>query len=147
MTTNPYEPHVRILIDTSLWIRVFRDKSGHESTSLQNWLSGRPIVLTRFNQLELLQGCKDEREWSLLDDYLSYQTYLEIREFTWSTAARIYYELRRQGLTVRSPIDCCIAQLAIENQCLLAHDDQDFDTIARVRPLQHTRLKTGELTR
>jgi len=141
MTLNPSAPYAKILIDTSLWIRVFRDKSGEESAYLQNWLSGRTVVLTRFNQLELLQGCKDEREWSLLHEYLSHQTYLEINELTWPAAARIYYELRRQGFTVRSPIDCCIAQLAIENYCLLAHDDQDFETIARVRPLQHNYLR------
>lgn len=141
MTTSLYAPCAKVLIDTSLWIRVFRDKSGQESTYLQSWLSGRPVVLTRFNQLELLQGCKDEREWSLLHEYLASQTYLETNELTWPAAARIYYELRHQGLTVRSLIDCCIAQLAIENQCLLVHDDRDFDTIARVRPLQHSCLK------
>jgi len=139
MITNSYAQCVMVLIDTSLWIRVFRDKSGQESTRLQNWLSGRNVVLTRFNQLELLQGCKDEQEWSLLHEYLAGQTYLETSEQTWPAAARIYYELRRQGLTVRSPIDCCIAQLAIENRCWLVHDDRDFDTIARVRPLQHSR--------
>jgi hypothetical protein len=141
MTTSPYALCAKILIDTSLWIRVFRDKSGQESTYLQQWLSGRQVVLTRFQQLELLQGCKDEREWSLLHTYLDHQTYLETNKLTWPAAARIYYELRHQGLTVRSPIDCCIAQLAMENQCLLVHDDRDFDTIARVRPLQHSRLK------
>lgn len=54
---------------------------------------------------------------------------------TWSAAARIYYDLRKQGLTVRSPIDCCIAQLALENQLLLIHDDRDFITISQVVPL------------
>ncbi len=83
MTLNLCAPCARVLIDTSLWVRVFRDKSGQESIHLQNWLSGRPVVLTRFNQLELLQGCKDEREWSLLHEYLSHQTYLEINELTW----------------------------------------------------------------
>lgn len=69
MITNPYAQCVMVLIDTSLWIRVFRDKSGQESSRLQNWLSGRNVVLTRFNQLELLQGCKDEQEWSLLHEW------------------------------------------------------------------------------
>ncbi len=31
------------------------------------------VVLTRFNQLELLQGCRDEREWGLLKPYLGAQ--------------------------------------------------------------------------
>nr|WP_217651864.1 hypothetical protein [Hydrococcus rivularis] len=50
---------------------------------------------------------------------------------------RIYYDLRRQGLSVRSPIDCCIAQAALEYDLFLIHNDRDFETIAQVRPLQH----------
>ena len=54
----------------------------------------------------------------------------------WQTAARLYYDLRRQGLTVRSPIDCCIAQIALENRLMLVHDDRDFITISQLVPLQ-----------
>jgi hypothetical protein len=44
MITNLSAPCAKILIDTSLWIRVFRDKTGQEGSYLQNWLSGRPVV-------------------------------------------------------------------------------------------------------
>jgi predicted nucleic acid-binding protein len=60
---------------------------------------------------------------------------------SWQAAARIYYDLRRRGLTVRSPIDCCIAQAALENDLLLIHNDRDFETIAQVRSLQHVRFQ------
>jgi predicted nucleic acid-binding protein len=73
-------------------------------------LEGEPIVLTRFNQLEMLQGCRDEKEWSLLASYLEDQDYLDLSDNAWQEAARTYYDLRRMGHTVRSPIDCCIAQ-------------------------------------
>ena len=79
----------------------------------------------------MLQGARDEREWSLLTEYLDAQTYLESSPDSWSEAARIYFELRRRGRTGRSPTDerelqrdCCIAQLAI----------------ADVRPLRQRRL-------
>ena len=124
-----------ILIDTSIWIRVFKDKQGVEAKRIQDWLTGRKIVLARFVQLELLQGCRDEKEWQLLSSYLEEQTYIEANTNTWQSAARIYFELRRQGLTVHSPIDCCIAQLALENNLVLLHDDRDFLTIAKIRPL------------
>lgn len=48
----------------------------------------------------------------------------------------------RKGLTVRSPIDCCIAQAALENNLLLIHNDRDFETIAQVRLLQHPCFQT-----
>jgi predicted nucleic acid-binding protein len=94
-------------------------------------------VLTHFNQLELLQGCRNEQEWSLLQSYLHSQDYLEMTPDSWESAARIYYDLRRQGFTVRSPIDCCIAQAALDHKVTLIHCDRDFDTISQVRPLQH----------
>ena len=125
-----------ILIDTSIWINIFRDKTQEYSQRLYNFIGEQDIVLTRFQQLELLQGCRDEREWGLLSDYLGGQEYLDMQPSTWPAAARIYYELRKQGHTVRSPIDCCIAQLALENRLLLIHDDRDFITISQVVPLQ-----------
>ena len=128
-----------ILIDTSVWIQVFKDKQGTEAQRIQIWLDEREVVLTRFNQLELLQGCRDDKEWLLLSNYLEDQTYIEASVETWQAAARIYYDLRRQGLTVRSPIDCCIAQIAIENELLLLHNDKGFSVIHRIRPLIHHR--------
>ena len=134
---NQLEVCVMILIDTSVWIMIFKDKSGIEAGRVQNWLDGREVVLTRFNQLELLQGCRDDKEWLLLSSHLQDQTYIEATESTWQAAARIYFELRRLGLTVRSPIDCCIAQLALENKLLLLHNDRDFSVINQIRPLEN----------
>ena len=125
-----------ILIDTSIWINIFRDKTQRYSQHFYEFIGEQDIVLTRFQQLELLQGCRDEREWGVLSEYLDGQDYLEMQPTTWAAATRIYYDLRKQGLTVRSPIDCCIAQLALENQLLLIHDDRDFITISKIVPLQ-----------
>lgn len=68
--------------------------------------------------------------------YLDSQDYLEANTETWREAARIYFDLRRQGRTVRSPIDCCIAQLALEHDVLLIHRDRDFETIAEIHALR-----------
>ncbi|MGJ3248781.1 MAG: type II toxin-antitoxin system VapC family toxin [Elainellaceae cyanobacterium] len=130
-----------LLIDTSIWISVFRDRSGQVRQQLETLVANREVFLTRFTQLELLQGSLNEQEWTLLSTYLETQDYVELTIHSWQTAARIYYELRRQGLTVRSPIDCCIAQAALENDLLLVHNDRDFETIAQVRSLQHLRFQ------
>ena len=55
---------------------------------------------------------------------------------TYREAARIYYDCRRRGLTLRSTVDCFIAQLAIEVDGVLLHNDGDFESIAQVRPLR-----------
>ncbi|HEY9603215.1 MAG TPA: PIN domain-containing protein, partial [Allocoleopsis sp.] len=101
-----------LLIDTSIWISVFRDQSGRIRQQLETLIANRQVLLTRFTQLELLQGSLNEQEWTLLSTYLETQDYVELTSQSWQAATRIYYDLRRQGLTVRSPIDCCIAQAA-----------------------------------
>lgn len=130
-----------LLIDTSVWINVFRDRTGSVRTQLQELIHDRTILLSRFTQLELLQGSRNEQEWTLPESYLQTQDYIELSANSWQASARIYYDLRRRGLTVRSPIDCCIAQVAIENNLLLVHCDRDFETIAQVRSLQHHRFQ------
>lgn len=125
-----------VLVDTSVWIDVFRDASGAKRDLLRETVADEEILFTRFTELELLQGCRDEDEWELLHSYLITQDYLELTPLSWTEAARIYFELRRQGETVRSPIDCCIAQACLDHDALLLHRDGDFQKIARVRPLR-----------
>ncbi len=84
----------------------------------------------------MVSTLKETNEWSLLGNYLDGQTFAEATEPTWRAAARIYFDLRRQGMTVRSPIDCCIAQIALENRLLLLHNDRVFFVISKIRPLQ-----------
>jgi hypothetical protein len=91
--------------------------------------------------LELLQGARNQQEWELLDQYLVAQSYLEMQPTTWSSAARLYFNLRRIGKTVRSPIDCCIAQTAIDHQLTLLHRDNDFVVLATVAPLEEEFLE------
>jgi predicted nucleic acid-binding protein len=130
-----------LLIDTSVWISVFRDRTGQVRQQLERLINDRDIFLARFIQLELLQGSLNEKEWTLLSTYLETQDYVELTNNSWQAAARIFYDLRRQGLTVRSPIDCCIAQASLENDLVLIHNDRDFETIAQVRSLQHLRFQ------
>ncbi len=129
-----------ILVDTSVWIEVLRDRSGRRRAVLDRALADDEPALTRFHQLELLQGARDETEWNLLRDYLEGQIYLEPGPHSWEEAARIYFDLRRLGKTVRSPIDCCIAQVAIDHGVLLLHHDRDFEVISKVRPLSQRLL-------
>ena len=130
-----------VLIDTSVWISVFRNRTGQVRQKLETLVDDREVLLTRFTQLELLQGSLNEKEWTLLLTYLETQDYVESAGDSWQEAARIYYDLRRRGLTVRSPIDCCIAQAALEHDLLLIHNDRDFETIAHVGSLQHFRFQ------
>ena len=130
-----------VLVDTSVWIDVLRDASGARARTLQAALDGDEPVLSRFTELELLQGCADDRSWLALREYLDSQAYLEMSPASWAGAARVYFDLRRRGRTVHSPIDCCIAQVAIDHAALLLHRDRDFVTIAGASRLTQEYLK------
>jgi len=136
-----------ILVDTSVWIEIFKDKTGHVATAFQERIGSENYVLSRFNQLEILQGAADRKEWELLEDYLSTQYYLEATKHIWTEAARIYFELRRRGVIINSPVDCCIAQIALEYGAFLLHSDKDFEKISKIRPLEQERFDLFQRTR
>jgi len=128
-----------ILVDTSVWVDVLRH--GDSLVAFRQQVADEQVVLSRFTALELLVGAADEAEWDRLALHLGDQRYVEMGERTWVDAARTHFELRSRGRTVGSAIDCCIAQLAIENRFVLLHRDRDFETIAEIRPLRHLRFE------
>jgi predicted nucleic acid-binding protein len=131
------------ILDTSVLVAVVRDKSGGLFQELVTAIGSADTFISRFTELELLQGARSESEWNNLVGFLKFQDFLDPTGQTRRNAARTYFDLRRRGLTVRSVLDCCIAEVAIEHGMVLIHNDRDFETIATVRPLQHRRLELG----
>jgi len=131
-----------IVVDSSALISFFRGLPTPGAERLRELeLLGEPFAIPVACCQEVLQGARDEREWQLLDTYLSSQWLLEPAD-PWEThrqAARIYFDCRRRGVTVRSTIDCLIAQLAIDHAGILLHEDADFERIRAVRPLRTLR--------
>lgn len=126
-------------MDTSALLPFLAGRSTRASEALADALTeGLEIALTPIVVQEVLQGAREEQEWRRLRSYLLTQAILSSRDPTAThiAAARIYYDCRRRGLTVRSTLDCVVAQIAIENGVPLLHDDRDYDAIARVRPLK-----------
>lgn len=128
-----------ILIETSVLVDAIRDTGGSIGRTIVEFAADREIVISSFTELELLVGARNDGEWQVLESYVATRRILQPNQSTWNAAARIHFDLRRQGQTVRSIVDCCIAQMALENDILLLHDDRDFEAIATVRPLKHER--------
>ena len=61
---------VPTIVDTSVWIDVFRDASSSRRRHLEEMVDPADVLLCGFTELELLQGCRDENEWALLSSYL-----------------------------------------------------------------------------
>ena len=58
---------------------------------------------------------------------------------SYAEGARIFFECRRRGIALRSTLDCLIAQMVIEQDGTLLHDDEDFERIKEVRSLRTLR--------
>lgn len=127
------------MVDTSLWLAVLRDAG--KRGALEAAIGGDDVYLTRFTQIELLAGATRERQWRRLATYLDGQRYLEPEPETWRQAARTFFELQDLGTPARSPVECCIGEIAIAHKALLLHRDRDFGLIAALRPLQERWLE------
>lgn len=128
-----------ILVDTSVLIPFLRGVDTAASQYFGRILAeDADFYLTPQVVQEVLQGARDEGEWRKLKRYLSAQSLRQGLDplATHMEAARIDFDCRRKGLTVRSTFDCLIAQIALEHGLSLLHDDRDYVTIRQVRPLK-----------
>jgi predicted nucleic acid-binding protein len=128
-----------IVVDTSILVDFFRERPTGGAAALDRLESDAipfsiPVVCCQ----ELLAGARNTQEWDLLSAYLETQNLLWPTDpwRTHSEAARIMFDCRARGITLRSSVDCLIAQLTLENDGALLHSDKDFDRIAKVRPLR-----------
>ena len=120
-----------ILVDTSVWIEVFRRKSSlqlREVGDLDEVVTCLPIVQ------EVLQGFRDERAHRIAREAMLALPMVEapLRTERFLEAAELYRAARRAGITVRSGVDCLIAACALRHHLTVAHRDRDFALLARV---------------
>lgn len=126
-----------ILVDTSVWISFIRGTSADAVQRLRAALDrGVALAITPLIYQEILQGARDDRSFRDYRTYFGGQRFLHPSDAVQSheRAARLYSDCRRAGLTVRSSNDCLIAQIALDHDVPLLHDDHDFEVIARVAP-------------
>ena len=128
-----------ILVDTSVLIDFLKGTKSETVEKLE-WVlqKGIPFGINSFIFQEVLQGVTSEKEYTLLDSYLRTQRFYHLKDAieSYASAARIYMDCRKKGITVTSTIDCLIAVTALEHDLLLLYNDSDFAAIARVVPLK-----------
>ncbi len=132
-----------ILVDTSVLIDFFKGIKNKAFLCMENIINQQiPFGITSVVYQEILQGAKNEKEYRLLDEYLRCQHFFHPKDpvLSYRKAAMIYFSCRKYGVTIRSTIDCLIAQIAIEHDLFLLQNDKDFDNMASV-----IRLKLYEL--
>jgi predicted nucleic acid-binding protein len=128
-----------ILVDTSIWVEVFRRSRPLDLealVALDEIVTCLPVIQ------EILQGFDDEAQYRLARDAMLSFPVLEapLREEVFLEAAGLYRAARRAGVTVRSSVDCLIAACAIRADVEVLHRDRDFRALARVSPLRQRSL-------
>ncbi len=124
-----------LLVDTSVWIEFFRRGSRFRFEGrfdLDEVVTCLPVVQ------EVLQGFDDERAYRMAREAMLALPMVEspLGSEVFLEAVDLYRAARRQGLTVRSGVDCLIAACALRHSLPLAHLDRDFEALARVAPLE-----------
>jgi predicted nucleic acid-binding protein len=128
-----------LLVDTSVWIEVFRSPSRFELGSvadLDEVVTCLPVIQ------EVLQGFREEHAFRIAREAMFALPVVEspLARGVFEEAAQLYRAARRAGVTVRSGVDCLIAACAIRHGLPVAHVDRDFSLLARVSPLKEQRV-------
>jgi predicted nucleic acid-binding protein len=124
-----------VLVDTSVWIEVFRRPNPLTLASvaeIEDVVTCLPIVQ------EVLQGFRDERAFAVARDAMLALPIVEspLRWEVFDEAIGLFRAARRAGYTIRSAVDCLIATCALRHGLTLAHHDRDFDALAEVSALR-----------
>ena len=124
-----------ILVDTSVLIDLFKGNDNDAVCVFREVIQQQvPFGITSFIYQDILQGARTRKEYVTLNEYLSTQRFFHPKDqlASYAGAAEIYFSCRKKGVTIRSTIDCLIAQIALEHKLLLLHNDKDFTLMAPV---------------
>lgn len=133
-----------IVVDTSAWVDLFRDRRTRAALTLERLLEEHAdIAITETILMELLAGAGSGEGLVQVRHRLLGRPILQLEGLAdFEEAARIYRTCRAAGETVRSQLDCLIAVPTIRHGATLLHNDRDFETISR-----HTALRIEPVER
>jgi len=126
-----------ILVDSSVWIEYVRGGQHPACELFESLLDeGRELCLTGVVLTEVLQGIRGPAQFRKVHRYLADFPSIQPTEGDHVLAAELYRGARRQGITVRSTIDCILAAICLERDIPVFHLDKDFEQLARVFELR-----------
>jgi tRNA(fMet)-specific endonuclease VapC len=120
----------KILIDTSVWIKYFKNKSVSFSKKVDEILLRQEVYVPKVVIAELIQGSRSEREVSVIEDFVDAFNIIDQKEDTWVKAGKLSFTLKKKGRTVNLT-DCYIAVIAQEYNCHIFSLDEHFGDIQK----------------
>jgi predicted nucleic acid-binding protein len=124
-----------ILVDTSVLIDYLKGTENKFVSLFDEIIEKHiPFGICEFIYLEVLQGSKTTNEFTTLKEYFETIPFYSLNsgKESYEQAAHMNFTCRKSGVTIRSTIDLLIAQITIENNLYLLHNDNDFTNIAKV---------------
>lgn len=116
-----------VLVDTSVWIDFFSANPYPHVEALEKLIFERDdICVCGIILSEVLQGIRKDSEFNRTRNLFASLVFLPMGYSIFIRSAEIYRNLRRKGITIRKPVDCMIASVAIEHEIPLLHNDKDF---------------------
>ena len=124
-----------ILVDSSIWIEVFRARQPLVLTSFVDFddvVTCLPVVQ------EVLQGFRDEGAFRVAREAMLSLPIVEapLGAATFLEAVALYRRARSAGRTIRSSVDCLIAACALRSDLEVLHRDRDYAALAAVSGLR-----------
>ncbi len=128
-----------ILVDTSVWIEVFRRNGPLDLEAIvpfDDIVTCPPVVQ------EVLQGFGEDAVFLRASSAMMNLPMMEnpMNIAVYDLAIELYRSARRRGITVRSSADCLIAACALRNRVEVLHRDRDFAALATVSGLRQRAL-------
>lgn len=122
---------MKVLVDTSVWADFFNGFASPQERDLARLLAGIDEICTCGVVVsEVFQGLRRNKGRTEIERLFRELVFLEPSGMdAYLRAANVYRALRRQGVTVRSTIDCLIAVIAEENDCDVLARDRDLSVI------------------
>jgi predicted nucleic acid-binding protein len=123
------------LVDTSVWIEVFRKQAGVSLAALVPFdevVTCLPVVQ------EVLQGFSDEGSFLKARAAMAALPIVEspLDEGVFLEAVGLYRMARRMGVTIRSSVDCLVAACALRHGLTVLHHDRDYGHLAEISALR-----------
>ena len=113
-----------ILVDTSAWIDFFRDRKPLAKL-VDQALDENSVAICSPIYTELMRGFKNKQERDKVVPLLQACRFLAQPVDLWETAGQYGFELKRQGITVKT-MDLLIACFAMAHGLPILATDQDY---------------------
>ena len=119
-----------VVIDSSVWIRIFRESVAEDLAKEVDLLVGeKRVAIVPIINLEVLSGASSTQDFLNLKHSFHGLTWFRFDDEIWDISANWAFELRKAGTSV--PLaDILIAVTAYKNDAMVLHADRHFDFIS-----------------